>query len=264
MRPGGAGPDEGNRRRGARLLRRQRPRQIRADACRLLGRRGPSVATFLLGGTLLAGVAAGGAELIRGRIDILNRRFDLDEGRVQLLGDFDPYIRFVAMTETDDGTAGVVVEGRASSPEVRFTATPDIPQDEVLAKLLYGRDLSQLSAFQALELAIGQSRDRWEPDGDGDDDYAGTTVETIEWEDHSDAVAPDPAPARPRSTPEIDDSPDFPTEDDTFLDEDSLRELVADIVRQELMGALGERITRNVRKLVRREIHRALTAQDLD
>ncbi|MCB1334902.1 MAG: translocation/assembly module TamB domain-containing protein [Roseivivax sp.] len=120
--------------------------------------RGRGLDAELGGGLQLTGttsdiVSAGGAELIRGRIDILNRRFDLDEGRVQLLGDFDPYIRFVAMTETDDGTAGVVVEGRASSPEVRFTATPDIPQDEVLAKLLYGRDLSQLSAFQALELA---------------------------------------------------------------------------------------------------------------
>lgn len=48
------------------------------------------------------------------------------------------------------------------------------------------------------------------------------------------------------------------------LDEASLRDLVADIVRQELQGALGERITRNVRKLVRREIHRALAAHDLD
>ncbi len=51
---------------------------------------------------------------------------------------------------------------------------------------------------------------------------------------------------------------------DAFLDEDMLRELVGQIVRQELQGALGERITRNVRKLVRREIHRAMTTQDLD
>ena len=51
--------------------------------------------------------------------------------------------------------------------------------------------------------------------------------------------------------------------EDGFIDEDSLREMVADIVREELQGALGERITRNVRKLVRREIHRALAAQDL-
>lgn len=48
------------------------------------------------------------------------------------------------------------------------------------------------------------------------------------------------------------------------IDEDALREMVSDIVRQELQGALGERITRNVRKLVRREIHRALAAHDLD
>ena len=52
--------------------------------------------------------------------------------------------------------------------------------------------------------------------------------------------------------------------DDTVLDEETLRELVADIVRQELQGALGERITRNVRKLVRREIHRALSSQEFD
>lgn len=48
------------------------------------------------------------------------------------------------------------------------------------------------------------------------------------------------------------------------MDEDALRDLVAEIVREELQGALGERITRNVRKLVRREIHRALSMQDFD
>ncbi len=48
------------------------------------------------------------------------------------------------------------------------------------------------------------------------------------------------------------------------LDEDALRALVIDIVRSELNGKLGERITRNVRKLVRREIMRVLNAQDLD
>jgi hypothetical protein len=54
------------------------------------------------------------------------------------------------------------------------------------------------------------------------------------------------------------------SEDETVLDEDTLRELVAEIVRQELQGALGERITRNVRKLVRREIQRALTSNELE
>lgn len=53
-------------------------------------------------------------------------------------------------------------------------------------------------------------------------------------------------------------------EDEQFLDEEALRDLVVEIVREELAGALGERITRNVRKLVRREIMRALSARDFD
>ena len=47
------------------------------------------------------------------------------------------------------------------------------------------------------------------------------------------------------------------------IDEEMLRDLISEIVRQELQGALGERITRNVRRLVRREIQRALSAHDL-
>lgn len=54
------------------------------------------------------------------------------------------------------------------------------------------------------------------------------------------------------------------SEDDLSLDEDALRDLVSEIVRQELQGALGERITRNVRKLVRREIHRIISSQEFD
>ena len=52
--------------------------------------------------------------------------------------------------------------------------------------------------------------------------------------------------------------------EDAILDEEALRELVGQLVRQELQGELGERITRNVRKLVRREIQIALAARTLD
>ncbi len=51
---------------------------------------------------------------------------------------------------------------------------------------------------------------------------------------------------------------------DPAIDEEALRQMVLDIVRDELQGKLGERITRNVRKLVRREIMRVLNAQDMD
>ncbi len=51
---------------------------------------------------------------------------------------------------------------------------------------------------------------------------------------------------------------------DPLLDEEMLRDLIADVVRQELRGELGERITRNMRKLVRREVHRALLTREFD
>ncbi len=79
------------------------------------------------------------------------------------------------------------------------------------------------------------------------------------------AEDPTPQPQPTQQSPASEAEPfDFLAEDDTLIDEDALRELVAEIVREELQGALGERITRNVRKLVRREIHRALSAQDFD
>jgi hypothetical protein len=40
--------------------------------------------------------------------------------------------------------------------------------------------------------------------------------------------------------------------------------MIAEIVREELSGPLGERITRNVRKLVRREIRSMLMGEDRD
>ncbi|MCK0095403.1 hypothetical protein MWU60_07450 [Yoonia sp. F2084L] len=47
------------------------------------------------------------------------------------------------------------------------------------------------------------------------------------------------------------------------IDEDMLRGMVVKIMHEELSGALGERITRNVRKLVRREINRVLTSREM-
>ena len=64
---------------------------------------------------------------------------------------------------------------------------------------------------------------------------------------------------------ETDDvSPNLFAADDQLLDEKALRAMVSEMLHRELQGALGERITRNVRKLVRREIHRALATRDFE
>lgn len=68
---------------------------------------------------------------------------------------------------------------------------------------------------------------------------------------------------------DIDMTEDEPTLEEIFgtsgmPSEDLLRDLVAEVLRDELAGALGERITRNVRKLVRREIHRILDSHEAE
>lgn len=104
-------------------------------------------------GTTANVIPSGAFTLIRGRLDILGRRLDLSEASLQLEGDFDPELRIVASTEADGIVAGVLIEGRATDPQVTFTSSPDLPQEEVLAQILFGKRLESLSALQALQLA---------------------------------------------------------------------------------------------------------------
>ncbi|SIT87360.1 autotransporter secretion inner membrane protein TamB [Yoonia rosea] len=110
--------------------------------------------SLTIGGTSNDVIPVGRFELIRGRIDILQQRFELDEGTATLQGDFAPFLRLVATTETDTGTViSIVVEGPAGAPEVSFLSVPELPQDEVLSQLIFGRDLESISPLQAVQLA---------------------------------------------------------------------------------------------------------------
>lgn len=106
-----------------------------------------------LGGTTQAVAAEGGIRLIRGRMDILGHRLTLTEGDVSLMGSLDPSLHLVAETETDGTAVKIIVEGLASDPSFTFSSSPALPEDEILARLVFGRGVDQLSPFQALKLA---------------------------------------------------------------------------------------------------------------
>lgn len=106
-----------------------------------------------LTGTTSDVIPGGRFDLVRGRLDILGQRFELTEGSAQLVGDFDPYLRLVATTIKADTEVSVVVEGPASAPQIRFESSPELPQDEVLALLLFSKSITSLSPFQAVQLA---------------------------------------------------------------------------------------------------------------
>jgi len=129
-----------------------------------------------------------------------------------------------------------------------------------------------------LEAAVSDCEDDWEPDGsevkqravsfeDLEAEERAAPVEEAKAAPAEDEVAATPEPqveeAAVASGEEDSEESLFDDESDV-LDEEMLRQLVSDIVREELQGALGERITRNVRKLVRREINRALASRDFE
>ena len=104
-------------------------------------------------GTTANVIPSGRFELIRGRLDLLGQRFVLDEGFVNLQGDFSPVIRLVARTSAGDVTALIVVQGEVTDPEIVFESEPELPEDEVLSRLLFGRSIEDISPLQAAQLA---------------------------------------------------------------------------------------------------------------
>ena len=91
--------------------------------------------------------------LRRGRLIVLGQRIDFDEGSLQLVGNLDPQIHFVAETQSEDVTAIITVDGRVSAPRITFSSEPPLPEDEVLARVLFNRSTQNLSAFQVAQLA---------------------------------------------------------------------------------------------------------------
>ncbi len=126
---------------------------------------------------------------------------------------------------------------------------------------------SEAEALQARdEGLVGESAEEIAETGENPVRDGGDSQETAQAEPFADheASMPEAAQAEDRLDDDAADLLEPDDDADAILDEDALRELVTEIVRQELQGGLGERITRNVRKLVRREIHRALASQELE
>src|SRR5690606_13234675 len=95
----------------------------------------------------------GGFTLIRGRLGILGQRITFDEGTVTLVGDLDPYLDFVARSDSGDTIVYINVRGRVSALDISFSSQPELPEDEVLARLIFNRSISELSPLQIAQLA---------------------------------------------------------------------------------------------------------------
>ena len=95
----------------------------------------------------------GAFSLNRGRLAILGQRVTFESGQVTLVGDLDPMLNLIAVTEGEGITVYVTVSGRASNIDVSFSSSPALPQDEVLSRLIFKRSMSELSPLQLAKLA---------------------------------------------------------------------------------------------------------------
>ena len=108
-----------------------------------------------IGGTSAAPVVTGGLDIVKGAYSFAGKRFDVTRGRVRLRGTAlaDPDIDIQATTTTNGITAVINITGTGTRPQIAFTSTPALPQDEVLSRLLFGTNPSNLSATEAIQLA---------------------------------------------------------------------------------------------------------------
>jgi translocation and assembly module TamB len=106
-------------------------------------------------GTSTAPAINGALEQIRGSVDFLGKTFTLTRGRITFDGSarLDPVLDIVAEVSTADITAQVNIGGFASAPTVTLSSTPVVPQDEVLARVLFGKGVGQITPGEGLQLA---------------------------------------------------------------------------------------------------------------
>ncbi|RUM25083.1 filamentous hemagglutinin adherence factor [Rhizobium vallis] len=110
-------------------------------------------------GTAAVPVVTGGFTMRRGRLTILNRRLDFsDKSRITFAGDLTPALDMEATSASGTTTLTVDVAGLATDPSITFSSSPQLPQDEVLAQLIFGQSMSKLSPVQIAQLADAVSQ----------------------------------------------------------------------------------------------------------
>lgn len=107
-----------------------------------------------VGGRLSRPIVSGTANLKDGEAYLLSRPFDLTSGEIRLDGDIEnARVQLNAKHERADLTVEAQIAGRVDAPQLTLASTPELPQDEILSRLLFGRDASDLTAFETAQIA---------------------------------------------------------------------------------------------------------------
>ncbi|MDT7934369.1 MAG: translocation/assembly module TamB domain-containing protein [Sphingomonadaceae bacterium] len=108
------------------------------------------------GGTAAAPTLRGDATAIRGTFDFAGRSFQINRGYIRFVGENppNPQIDIEATANVTGLTANIQITGNAEQSIINFTSSPALPQEEVLARLLFGTSVTNLTATDAVQLAV--------------------------------------------------------------------------------------------------------------
>lgn len=112
-------------------------------------------ADLKIAGTSEVPIVGGTANLIRGFFEFSDKRFELKRGNFSFPNDKsnDPIIEIAAEHAMREMTANLRIFGRASNPKLELSSTPYLPENEVLARILFGTSVAELTAVEAVQLA---------------------------------------------------------------------------------------------------------------
>ncbi len=91
----------------------------------------------------------------RGTLDFAGKTFALSRGRVTFAGErpVDPRLDIALDYARSDFAATVGLSGRGSSPAISLSSSPSLPRDEIISRILFGKGVGELTAFEAAQLA---------------------------------------------------------------------------------------------------------------
>ncbi|TNE58184.1 MAG: translocation/assembly module TamB [Alphaproteobacteria bacterium] len=106
-----------------------------------------------LKGPASAAAVSGSMEALRGTIEFGGRVFEIERGAFDLVnGDLDgAQIDLQASYGAPGGTtARILVGGTVGTPKISFASTPPLPEEEIVALVLFGKPLAQLGPLEVL------------------------------------------------------------------------------------------------------------------
>ncbi len=107
-----------------------------------------------IAGTSRAPIVTGGLSLRRGTLAMLGNSYSFTRGTIDFTsGSLIPELDLLAEAQASDAKVGIAVEGPASAPSISLTSDPELPQDEMLARLVFGKPTGALSALESVQLA---------------------------------------------------------------------------------------------------------------